>query len=256
MQLELLDEVTWPEMSAALDAGHWTRRNGKAYFVNACDVAATVRAVPRIATETDCDATTITFAVQDEPTATPDEPTPEAARQYKKGDVINGVLIKSSCEVLRAWGVANYSVAGAALKITTALRDDGTLGKILTVPIADMWDAYKAAPGINDSVRVCYTNRKNWLARSPMAGLHYLFAERDREAADKFAAKVLRGRGLPHGDPVRAVREAILAATKNRNVNQTQKAAAVIVAWNYERAGESLKHFEFERFKAPCEAID
>lgn len=82
----------------------------------------------------------------------------------------------------------------------------------------------------------------------PMAQLsacHYLFAEKNREEADRFMNELGQGVGLQVGDPVLTLRERLITS-KTGTTRLTRWAALLMVikAWNKRREGGALKQLK------------
>lgn len=82
---------------------------------------------------------------------------------------------------------------------------------------------------------------------SILAGCHYLFAEKDRKAADKMVEDVVGGAGLTEGDAVHVFRERMVdnAASKAK-LSETCIAALFIKAWNARREGKEVRHLRYK----------
>lgn len=80
------------------------------------------------------------------------------------------------------------------------------------------------------------------VAPSICMATHYLFARKDRAAADKFMLDLYGGVGLTAGDPVLVLREALIRerAAKARSP-RAERVAMIINAWNMRRRGKTAR---------------
>ncbi len=102
-------------------------------------------------------------------------------------------------------------------------------------------------PEIRDSVRKCAGVRK--VMSPPQASaLHYLFSQKDAEAADVFFKDLLVGEGLRADDPVYVLREFLRDVRmpgSNRKLPASYIMAYAILAWNAQREGRKLKKLKW-----------
>lgn len=243
MQLELLPGFTPEDLCELLNAGEWNTIAGRLYF--SCPAKLPKNSEPI--------TTTLAVVPKEEPTEVPDE----RRTSFEKGDVVNGRELKTAGDVLAFLGVKYGAIVAAALKVVDAQKPNGTIGKQFAKTTANVWDSYIKAPGIEDSAATCQPGpAKPLISRSPIAGLHYLFAKLDREAADSFVRRFLTGRNLEANDAVLALREALIQARqRGLSLSLEQKTAVVVLAWNHERENRKLKKFHLEYFDNPCQPI-
>jgi hypothetical protein len=79
-----------------------------------------------------------------------------------------------------------------------------------------------------------------------LAGLHYLFALRDAEAARKFVDDVINGIGLQEGDSVYLLRERLLQNSYMKQKLRPEFTAALCIkAWNARRLNKKLSVLKF-----------
>lgn len=96
-------------------------------------------------------------------------------------------------------------------------------------------------PGLTASVR---TTARTWkfLSASIAAPLHYVFSQKDLALADKFFFDLDRGDGLSQDDAVFQLRERLIENKASKlKMNDRQKMALTILAWNYRRAHQSCR---------------
>jgi hypothetical protein len=87
------------------------------------------------------------------------------------------------------------------------------------------------------------------LSRGSLAALHALFAAKDRAYADEFITKLVSGQDFVRGkvdQPVRAVRDKLIADATQRaaSLSQSQKCVVVSLGWNAARANETIGRFQ------------
>ena len=114
-----------------------------------------------------------------------------------------------------------------------------------TTTNAEVESLYAKHPGIEESVRLS-EGKRGICPKSILAGLHYLFALRDKEAADQFVEDIKSGKNLSEGDAVYLLRERLV---QNNYMKQKLRgeyiAALAIKAWNARRAGKSVSVLKF-----------
>jgi hypothetical protein len=71
-----------------------------------------------------------------------------------------------------------------------------------------------------------------------LVGLHYLFAKKDKDQADKFVTDLIKGTDLDEEDPVFRLREILIKDAKSISKKpMTLLAGHVVKAWNRRRSG-------------------
>ncbi|MCK1445410.1 hypothetical protein IVB43_23785 [Bradyrhizobium sp. 48] len=92
-----------------------------------------------------------------------------------------------------------------------------------------------AEPGVEHSVASALSASKI-LAPGLCGSLHYLFAAKDREAADLFFTDLATGSNLVPGDPVLVLREKLMRDRMSKSkLAQNEIASICIRAWNHRR---------------------
>lgn len=101
-------------------------------------------------------------------------------------------------------------------------------------------------PEVRDSINIC-RKTAGLLPQSVLVACHYLFARKDKEMADDFVGKLLRGMNLTDGDPVYLLRERLLKnSISSLKLPPTSIAAIIIKAWNAKRSGTTLRFLRYE----------
>jgi hypothetical protein len=100
-------------------------------------------------------------------------------------------------------------------------------------------------PNIVESVTT-WSDTKKLLHNRIAAGLHYLFATIDREAADDFFESLISGENLDRTSPIYLLRERLISNRMSRSkLHSNYISALIIKTWNAHRRGQSigtLKH--------------
>lgn len=81
-----------------------------------------------------------------------------------------------------------------------------------------------------------------------LAALHYLFAQKDPEAAGEFIVKLTTGVNLDQADPVLLLRQRLLKnAQGTAKINRSYAAALIIKAWNASRCGIVISNLRLRK---------
>ena len=96
-------------------------------------------------------------------------------------------------------------------------------------------------PGIRESLKQSYHGGPKLITPSLMTFLHYICAQKDKEAADNFFEKVRTGENLGAQNPINVLRTKLIrnAADKRRYDNDAI-ARFVLKAWNAHREGRRM----------------
>lgn len=93
-------------------------------------------------------------------------------------------------------------------------------------------------PDIHESVNLARAAWRTFSHTGMLGALHYLFAKKDKSAADTFVARIADGVGLSASDPVYALRERLLDVKSGKLRMRVKDILAITIkAWNYTRAG-------------------
>lgn len=97
-------------------------------------------------------------------------------------------------------------------------------------------EAFIDNPGINDSIRAVQMKGVSLVGGvSTLAFCHYLFAQRDGEAAGSFIQRLIKGDRLVTTSPIFRCRERLLS---NRRMDVGQKVELIFRTWNAHRLGK------------------
>jgi hypothetical protein len=159
---------------------------------------------------------------------------------------------RSAGDTLDRIGITNANCVSAAVKaielISTGKGDYISKHQFTN---ADVLELYKKYPKAEHSVRLA-SRQKGICPPSVLAALHFLFALRDKEAADAFVHDLQYGTNLTEGDGEYLFRERLMRDAYMRTKLQSCYAAALgIKAWNARRSGKRvqvLKYLEQEQF--------
>ncbi|MGA0999585.1 MAG: hypothetical protein ACO3RQ_08600 [Litorivicinaceae bacterium] len=103
----------------------------------------------------------------------------------------------------------------------------------------------KKYPGARKSVNVCRST-KGLVQPSILSACHFLFSQKDEDAANEFIDGVLHGRNLSEGDPEYTLRERLLKNSLSSSKMAPMSIAAIIIkAWNAKRLGAKIKMLRF-----------
>ncbi len=115
----------------------------------------------------------------------------------------------------------------------------------LAVTNAEVQDLYARYPGIEESVRRA-DGKKSVCPQMVLGALHYLFALRDRAAADAFVEDIKFGKNLDEGDGVYLLRERLVTNSYMKQKLRSEFIAALAIkAWNARRAGKKMSVLRF-----------
>lgn len=92
--------------------------------------------------------------------------------------------------------------------------------------------------------------------RVPVAGATHFFAERiDAKLCAEFFRKLATGADLPVGDPVFALRDALLKRKSRDRMTALEELALYVAAWNAKRAGRVVQRLQQPRLGLRTEAF-
>lgn len=123
-------------------------------------------------------------------------------------------------------------------------------GRVPPTTLIDIADRY---PGLQRSIQLTQGVRRLCSSKSAPAFLHYQFAQRDAELADRFFTALESGANLSTDDPIYHLRERLLQMRSNsqKRANETFVMAVMIKAWNVYRTGGKMTQLRWridERF--------
>lgn len=121
----------------------------------------------------------------------------------------------------------------------------GRVGRCVRYTNTEIEELLAKYPEVRQSIRVCGETKK-LVARSILAGCHYLFARKDQTAADEFVRQLISGSGMVEGDPVYVLRERILQnSLAKAKLTGDYLMAIIIKAWNHKRAGNMVRYLRY-----------
>jgi len=137
-------------------------------------------------------------------------------------------------------GELNARSLASALSLVVAFKADGDA-------IRHGWErlepdealaALPGYPGLRRSVQITLSMPRGLgITRTIAAAAHYLFCEKDAQAADDFIQKLRTGQGLVAGDPILDLRERMLNRQARTTVHESHVFGLVLKAWEKYRAG-------------------
>lgn len=160
---------------------------------------------------------------------------------------IDAGKMRGGGDTLALLGAGNANTLAAALKFVERVVTGNVAQNGRTAYTnSEIEQLFAKYPDMGRSVTLMKNRGKSICPHSVLAGLHYLFAVRDRIAADKFVEDLQNGIGLEEGDPVHNLRERLL---QNSFMKQKLRpefiAALAIKAWNARRAGKKVSVLRF-----------
>lgn len=150
---------------------------------------------------------------------------------------------RTAGDAIGRMGFKNHNAIASALRWVVALTDGKThRGNVVLDP--DQAMAILADNiGIQDSVSPA-DKVYPLVPKSIGVALHYLFAHKDRAAADKFFFDLKNGENLNVGDPVLSLRNRLvtgrLTSKVKLSVSSSETVALMIRAWNARRSGRQI----------------
>lgn len=138
---------------------------------------------------------------------------------------------RSAGDIIGIDGVKNATSTASAVKWICAIREGLWHIGSIRMPADETRLFLAAEPGVEASVQAIMVSRS--IIAPGMAGaLHYLFSEKDEDAADKFFNDLGRGTNLAQGDAVLLLREKLIKERMNKTrLPQPEIAALCIRAW-------------------------
>lgn len=154
-------------------------------------------------------------------------------------DTIDTGRKRRASDVLAVEGYTNTAALAGAVRWLTAYRNGvWSISNIRLAP--DEIRLFLAAePTLEDSVRVASLAKKI-LAPSPGTALHYMFCEKDRDAANTFFRDLADGSGLSPTDPVWVVRERLIKDKLEKSKLDVEELFHMTLkAWNRRRSNQT-----------------
>lgn len=164
-------------------------------------------------------------------------------------------LRRTGSHTLALLGEKHPARLAAALRYVERYKD-GEPGSKKRPSNAELQALLSEHPDIRVSLDYCMEHFTKLVPVSLLAALHYLFALKDRIAANTFVYRLVTGLGIDENSPIYLLRERLVqnAASKGR-VSEDYLAALTIKSFNAYRANESLKYLRFREKGASPEAF-
>lgn len=145
---------------------------------------------------------------------------------------------RSGSDVLAIDGVPDATETQRALRVVHGIKNGSPDGKS-HASLHELRAMAKDHPDIARSIKR-YPDTKRLMFSGMWHGLHYLMAQVDQSAADKFFDDLLSGEMLEQSDPVWMLRERLLKnSMSRRKLGRADINGSVIKAWNARRAGSA-----------------
>jgi len=152
---------------------------------------------------------------------------------------------RTAADTLSVNGEINCKCLAAALAVINRYMT-GRMDQSVRYENNEIEELLEKYPDIRESVKVCL-NAKGLISQAVIVAFHYLFALKDREAANYFVKGVIHGANLSEGDPEHTLRERLLRnSLSSRKMTSMSVAAITVKAWNAKRLGASIKSLRYE----------
>lgn len=174
-------------------------------------------------------------------------------------DTIDTGRIRSGRDILSIHGVDDsMAMSAAATLLWKYERANGVMTAAVaheTPTNSELVDVLNRHPLLQASLPFAIGIKK-LCGRGRAAFCHYIFACRDKVAADRFFDDLAKGENLRDGQAVYLLREALLANRQSkRKMAPTYQLALIIRAFNYERAGRITKNIRWRQRGPALEAF-
>lgn len=102
-------------------------------------------------------------------------------------------------------------------------------------------------PGVRESIGKT-RETKRLVPNSVLTACHYLFAQRDADAASQFVVDLIGGHNLTEGDPVYVLRERLMKnALAKAKLQSCYIMALIVKAWNHRRDDNTIRYLRFRQ---------
>lgn len=159
---------------------------------------------------------------------------------------------RSTGDIFAINGVPNSNVIAAmtsfVYRLTHQKLSRTSSESVHNITAADYYDFYLQHASMQNSIGVYNALRKSKLyPPAKIAALHYLCAKKNKAQADKFFMKIADGVGFENKqEPAYTLYKRMMNNfTSPEKLSAVIIAAFVIKAWNAERAGKTIKSFQF-----------
>lgn len=163
-------------------------------------------------------------------------------------DTVDTCRARSNADVLALHGEKNASKIAAAIRFVYMFENGIPLGHGARLTRVQCLNEVRRHPGLHDSLRPAEAVRASEvnLACAPGAAAHYIFSSIDAQSASEFFSGLASGAGLSEGDPILALRRAIILTrgkiqSRSNAMRGEQALAMLAKAWSAKLAGKSMK---------------
>lgn len=154
-------------------------------------------------------------------------------------DTIDGGRKRRGSDVLAIEGYTNTAALAGAVRCLVAYRSGAWSMSNIRVASDELRLFCAAEPGLENSVRVASVAKKI-LAPSPAGALHYMFSQKDSDAANAFFRDLAEGSGLAPTDPVWVLRERLIRERLQKaKLDKEDIFLMCLKAWNQRRLNKS-----------------
>jgi hypothetical protein len=178
-------------------------------------------------------------------------------------DVLDTGQPRTASDTLAVEGIKNYNTIASLIKMSM-LYAAGQLGKtqtssggrankmkITNTDVRNFYETAKDKDLISEAAewgnKTAYKTK--WFSPGSYAAFYYLFAQKDRDAAQLFFEMLASGENISKNNYsyVYLLREKLNKLMQsNLKLNQADKYALMIKAWNYMRAGREIKQLSWQ----------
>jgi hypothetical protein len=161
-------------------------------------------------------------------------------------DTIDAGKMRTAADVLALQGEGDATRLAAALRFVQNYLS-GTISAKAKYTNTEVEGILRAHPDVRDSVQFCKADGVKLLVPfAVLAGCHYLFAQKDKQAADRMIDQIIRGNGIAVDSPVHVFRERMLQQSLRKTRVPIPYVAAILVkAWNHSRENKTNKVLSF-----------
>lgn len=173
------------------------------------------------------------------------------ADNYSQKTMDSGASRKTS-DTLLIGGELNATAIAAGLRVVWVYKM-GTSDFTQSIPNHMIDEVLEQYPGVRFSAAFCRNRCKGLMPESVAAACHYLFGEKDMDAAQDFFNKLFTGVGLDESSPILRLRERLIEAKGRQGMKLSSRymMAITIKTWNAYRKGKTIASLRFVE-KGPC----
>lgn len=153
---------------------------------------------------------------------------------------------RSASDTLAVRGEVDTNKLAAALCVVDRYMT-GRMMQTVRYTNTEVEELLEKYPGVRESIRKT-RETKRLVPCSVLTACHYLFAQRDKDAADQFVVDLIGGHNLHNGDPVYVLRERLMNNAMAKAKLQSSYIMALLVkAWNHRRDENTIRHLRFRQ---------